>query len=189
MMRNLRVGLLALFVAGLALLTANHGVGAPPTPAQIAAARNAIEEMVKTGGKGADKAATDNEIAAVMQAFKPEAKGGIMAGMGIELKVMAMAKKSVPADQLAKEAADLIKMAQHTKAIGDINHYYAPKDKKPKMDPKDWVKYNDDMKKYSLDLVEALKKKEPDSAEVKKISNSLNSSCINCHTTFRDVDP
>ena len=187
-MRNLRVGLLALFVAGLALLTANHGVGAPPTKEEIQKARDAIEEMVKTAGKGADKVAASNEIAAVMQAFKPEAKGGIMAGQGIELKVMALAKKTVPADQLAKESADLIKMAQHTKAIGDINHYYAPKDKKPKMDPKDWVKYNDDMKKFSLELVEVLKKPKADPAEVKKVSNSLNSSCVNCHTTFRDAE-
>jgi len=188
MMRNLRVGLLAFFVAGLVLLTANHGMSAP-TMEQIAQARKAIEEMVKTGGKGADKAATDNEILPVMIAFKPEAKGGIMAGQGIELKVMALAKKTVPADQLAKEAADLIKMAQHTKAIGDIAHFYAPKENKPKMNPKDWVKYNDDMKKYSLDLIEALKKPAPDKDEVKKIANSLNSSCVNCHEKFRDAEP
>ncbi len=193
MIRTLRFGLLALLLAGLVLPLATLRVRADDkeeTNKAMKAAKEAVEALIKSGGKGAEALAKKNDIVPVMYLFKPRnerypnAIGYGAKGEAVEIKIMNLAKKTLPAAQLQKESADLITMAKQTKAIGELNKYYAPKTKKAGKDPKDWHKYNDEMQKYADDLIEAVKSGKPDA--VKKVSNALNSACVNCHGIFRD---
>lgn len=186
MVRNLRIGLLALFAASLVVLTAEQGIHAADKE-DLKKAMDAIDQLIKSDGKGAEAAAKASGIDIMMHLFKPKNKGGIGVGPkgdGIEVKIINLAKKALPAAQLTKEAEELITMAKQTKAIGDVNEFYGPKEKRAGKDPKEWKKYNDEMKQFSLELIAAVKGGKPD--DVKKVANSINSSCVNCHTVFRD---
>lgn len=186
MIRNLRIGLLALFAASLVVLTAGQGIHAADKE-DLKKAMDAIDQLIKSDGKGAEAAAKASGIDIMMHLFKPKSKGGIGVGPkgdGIEIKIINLAKKALPAAQLTKEAEDLITMAKQTKAIGDVNAFYGPTMKRAGKDPAEWKKYNEEMKQFSLELIAAVKGGKPD--DVKKAANSINSSCVNCHTVFRD---
>lgn len=186
MIRKMRLGLLAFFMASLVVLTADLRATAADKE-DLKKAMDILAELVKSDGKGAEAASKKTSIDVVMHLFKPANKGGIGVGEkgeGIEPKIIALSKKALPADQLKKEADILITLARQTKAIADINEFHGPAKKVANKDPKDWKKYNDEMRKFSVDLVKAIESGKAD--DVKKVSTSLNSSCVNCHTIFRD---
>jgi hypothetical protein len=58
------------------------------------------------------------------------------------------------------------------------------KTKMGEKDPKEWVKWCEDMEKYGKELAEAAKAKNAD--KVKTAATNLYSTCNNCHTIFRD---
>jgi hypothetical protein len=193
--------LLALGLAGLAvsssLRAADKDSDKKEKEKLIAAAR---EIITQTYGKSPDdqkkeapELAKKYDIGHVMHAaFKPRDKGGLGIGAkpdailpdSIELKIMALAKKAPTKAALTKEADDLVKAIEITRTIAEINTYWVPKKKEPGKDPKDWTKFNEDMKKGSEELIKALKSGDP--AAVNKAATNLNSSCVNCHGVFRD---
>ena len=186
MIRNLRVGLMALLAASLVVLTVEQGVSAADKE-ELKKAMDAVTSVIKEDGKNAEAVAKATSIDAMMHLFKPKSKGGIGVGPkgdGIEIKIMNLAKKALPVEQLKKEAEDIVTMAKQTKAMADINAFYGPKEKRAGKDPKEWKKYNDEMRQSAKDLIEAVKSGKAD--EVKKVANTANSSCVNCHTVFRD---
>ena len=165
------------------------------------AAKEAVLKLVgDLGGKDADveKEAADvaakHEIESVMNQFKPREKGGIGIGAkpgaimpdAIELKLIALGnpKKLIPKADLTSQKADLQKMAETSLAVAEITPHYAPKKDEPGKLVKDWLKFTEDMKKQSKDLVGAVKSGDP--KKVQKASLTLNSSCNACHTMFRD---
>ena len=163
------------------------------------AAKEAVLKLVDDLGKGTDvkKEAADvaakHEIEAVMNQFKPRAKGGLGVGAtagaimpdAIELKLIALGgKKVLPKADLTSQQADLQKMAEVTLAIAEITPHYAPKKDETGKPIKDWLKFSADMQKQSKDLVTAIKSGDP--KMVQKASLTLNSSCNACHTEFRD---
>src|SRR5262249_54550173 len=86
-----------------------------------------IADAVKTGdGSVAKQIATDvgkkiEEYNEVMYLFKPAEGKSKIKGLGIEQKLMDLSGKTpVPAAVLAKEAAEIEKMAHVTAAIGEI---------------------------------------------------------------------
>jgi hypothetical protein len=143
--------------------------------------------------KDAPELAKKYDIGNVMHAaFKPRDKGGLGVGPAanpvlpdsIELKIMALAKKAPTKQALAKDANDLVKAIEVTRTIAEINGYWVPKKREPGKDPKDWTKFNEEMKKGSEELIKAIKSGDP--AAVNKAATNLNSSCVNCHGVFRD---
>jgi hypothetical protein len=165
------------------------------------AAQEAVLKLIgDIGGKDADvqKAAAEiaakHDIESVMNQFKPREKGGLGVGAkagailpdAIELKLIALGnpKKMIPKADLNSQKADLQKMAETSLAIAEITPHYAPKKDEPGKAIKDWLKFSEDMKKQSKDLVGAVKSGDP--KMVQKASLTLNSSCNACHTMFRD---
>src|SRR5690349_16200226 len=104
-------GLLAL---GLCLLTWNDSIRAEAEDKKAAeAAQKAILDLSQ--GKGnAKQVAEKNTLDHVMRGFKLKTKGGIAVDgfNGIEAKVISLAKTPLTKDQLTKESAGLIKMAE-----------------------------------------------------------------------------
>jgi cytochrome c' len=103
---------------------------------------------------------------------------------GIELKLREMAKKKPNADQIAKEKDALIELANRSAAVGSIALASPPKKNLPGKSVADWKKWSEDMVKSSKEFQKAVKG--GDIATIKDAAVKLNSSCVDCHGTFRD---
>jgi hypothetical protein len=198
MIRTLRIGTLALLVACLVLATADRAArGADKDDdkkkeeeakklAKIKAAGEAVDLLTKGKMNAADIVKT-HDLEFVMYSFKPNNKGGLGAGDGFEVRLrkLAAAKKDMTKDALAAEAAELTRLAEVSKAIAElIEKYPLPKAEKDK-NPKDWVKFNKEMKQGSIEFLEAVKTMNPEA--VRKSAGALNGACVNCHRVFRDA--
>lgn len=130
------------------------------------------------------------ELNTLMHAYKPSPKGGIGTGLppavgdGIEMKIIALGKRPLPAATLAKEKGALMKLGYINAALADITTHYAPTKPKGGKGAKEWKQYTKDMKEASLELVKAAQA--ADAQKVKTAANNLNNSCNNCHSDFRD---
>jgi hypothetical protein len=102
---------------------------------------------------------------------------------GIEAKLLNMSKQAMKPAKLQKEATALEEMGYRVAAIARVaKHKPSEKVKTPK-DKKDWEEWSEDMEKAALEFAEAANKQ--DAQALKKATNSLNSSCTNCHGKFR----
>jgi hypothetical protein len=188
--------LLSLLALGVVVLsvTSSYSADEDDIKAVKAAAADVIK-LVDTKGdiaKAADELAKKHEIDKVMHGFKPRTKNGIGVGEkagavmpdSIELKIIDLGKRKLTEikPELAKKSADLQRMAEITRAIAEVNEFYAPT--AGKKNPKLYKKFNDDMKKTSKDLIEAIKM--ADAEKVKAAATSLNKSCNECHAEFRN---
>ncbi len=187
--RGLAAG--ALLALGIWFLAAPSGQSASDKD-DLKPLREAIIKMAEAqGGDVKEQAAAlakKAELVDVMSAaFKPRSKGGIgvgpkKTGDGIELKIISMSKKTLPAPELRNQSKELIRMAEISRVMAEVTRNYpAPKGKGP---PNDWKKYADQMDKLSGDLTRAIKTGNP--ATVKKATSNLNDNCTSCHTDFRD---
>jgi cytochrome c556 len=192
-----------LLALGAFFLAAAHGRDdddkekAKKTEAAKEAVLKLVGDMSGTNGdvkKEAADIAAKHDIEFVMNQFKPREKGGLGVGAkpgaitpdAIELKLIALGnpKKMISKADLASQKADLQKMAETSLAIAEITPHYAPKKDEAGAPIKDWLKFSEDMKKQSKDLVGAVKSGDP--KMVQKASLTLSSSCNACHTEFRD---
>ncbi len=133
--------------------------------------------------------ARENAIEHVMHQFKPRTKGGIGIGCnappgvkdGIELTMIDLAndKRGFTRDAVDKLGNDLVKVAQQTQAIAEINDYYIPRFKREDRDPAVLKQMNNDMKAGAADLAKAAQAR--DVAAVKAAANKINNSCVGCH--------
>ena len=124
-------------------------------------------------------------------AYKPRTKGGQGVGEkagsvtpdGIEAKLVNLSKKPLPAGQLQKESADLIRLAQVAQAISEIAEMNAPKPGQPKQPLAKWMLFNKDQKDGAKDLIDAVNANKP--AAVQTAATKLYGSCTQCHGVFR----
>jgi hypothetical protein len=126
------------------------------------------------------------ELEPIMHSYKPKKAKGIGVGAdgtGIEAKIRALSKSGITKDALAKEKADLLKMAYVNLAISHIAATHAPAKPKGGKGAKEWNAANDDMKKATMDLIKAVKGDE--AGAIKKIATALDASCNKCHEDFR----
>lgn len=130
------------------------------------------------------------ELNTLMHAYKPSQKGGIGTGLGpakgdgIEIKVINLGKRALPAATLKKEEQALTKIGYINAAMADITMHYAPTKPKGGKGAKEWKQYCSDMKEASLELIKAAKAGDP--KQVKAAATKLNDSCNSCHSDFRD---
>ena len=142
--------------------------------------------------KEAAAVAAQNDIEFVMNQFKPRDKGGLGVGPapgttkydGIETELLLLGKKALPQKDLAAQQAALVQLAERALAIAQVTPHYAPKKDEAGMPIKDWLKFSEDMKKQSKDLLDAFKGGDPKMVQDK--ANVLNGSCNACHEEFRD---
>ncbi len=131
-----------------------------------------------------------DDLNTIMHAYKPSPKGGIgtglepKAGDGIEIKLINLGKRALPAATLAKEKDALLKSAYVNLAIGEITMHYAPEKPRGGKGAKEWKQFTEDMNKGTKELIQALKDANP--ANVKKAALDVNNACQNCHSDFRD---
>jgi hypothetical protein len=137
------------------------------------------------------------ERADLMEHFKVKMKGGEgihpvlqnplplrTARNGIEEKIIILAKKPRPGTGLAKEADELALLAYRAAVVGELTSFYPPPRGKGKGTPQQWRELSLAMRDAGIALAEAAKKKDADG--VFKASSSLNSSCNQCHSDFRN---
>jgi len=184
--RGLALGVLVVAAAGLVRAADDDAKAAQKDVLDVA-------KEIAGGGK-VSKAKLEaikkkyDELAPIMYAYKPRAKGGVGVGPmgkadGIEAKIIALGKKAPTKAQLEKEAEELVKVANINAAIAEITMLYTPKASAGK-DPKDWKEYTELMAKSSAELAKAAKAGNP--ADVQKAANNLNNACNDCHSKFRD---
>ena len=85
---------------------------------------------------------------------------------------------------MKKVGSDFKRLADITLAMAEITQLYKPMKKARGMDPKDWIKFTDQMKEAAKELRAAVDLNKPD--ETKKAFTKLYSSCTSCHSVFRD---
>ena len=185
----------AALLLGVALLSA-PARGRDDDEKEIKQAAEAVKKLAgnldaKNVEQQAAAIAKANDIEHVMHQFKPRNKGGMGIGAApipgmkdsIELAIIDFSGKKAPdAATIKQNQADLIKMAEITQAIAEINqHYKAPPGKAA---PQKWKTYTNDMKAGAKDLTDAAKA--GDAMKFKAAANKLNASCTGCHEDFRD---
>jgi len=103
---------------------------------------------------------------------------------GIEEKLRALGMKELAAAGMKKEAKELELLAYRTAVVSSLTYYFAPAMKVGKKDPDEWRTLSLQSRDAAVGLAQAAKK--GDTAAVFKASNSLNSACNQCHSTFRN---
>lgn len=162
----------------------------------VAARKEVVDalKMVETGkGKDLEAKATaikkkDMDLNNLMiAAYKPKDKGGIGfdAANGMEKKLIDLAKDTPTKAALKKEKLDLIKLAQLNIAMAEVAkpHFNKPKGGKTQKDWDNWLK---EQKKSAQELLDEVKKDNPDPKVVSKVAKNLQNSCSECHSAFRD---
>ena len=127
-----------------------------------------------------------DELGTIMYAYKSRAKKGIgigPEGASIETRLQTFARRAPSATELKSNKEDLVKMGYINAAIADVTMLYVPAKPKDGKGAKEWKQYSTDMKKASLELIDAIKSGVP--AQVKKAALNLNNSCNSCHSDFR----
>ena len=191
-MRNLMLG-------GLAFAFA---LGTSTVAVAYQGKKGALEAVDKLAKKAKDasfaddckKAAGNLELDPVMHAFKPRARGGFgiggKAGLvpanqdGIEAYLPTLSKKGLAAADAGKMSEPILEMANRVLAIGEVSDHLWPESKESTKSKKKWLELNLSMKDGAKELAEAVSSK--NFAGVKKAAAKLNSSCSECHSTFRD---
>jgi hypothetical protein len=131
-------------------------------------------------------------LLAAMVAFKLPRNGGIGFGGqegatapdGIEIKLIRLSKKPLPAATARKEGPALERAAKIALAVSYVAEAYTPKKKMGTMDPKDWKADVAEMRASAEELLAAARQADPKA--IQAAARRLNSSCNNCHAVFRD---
>jgi hypothetical protein len=157
-----------------------------------------IAAALKKGDKAGAKSMADalakktEEIAEVMDLFKPRKKGGFGVGEkpgSVEpdhidqLYVKLSGPNPPAAGTLTKNAAALEQMGYRTAAMALITLAKAPDKNQGKKTKKDWVAWATDMHDGALAMAAAAKSKNV--ADIKSSASKAYSACANCHAVFR----
>jgi hypothetical protein len=101
-------------------------------------------------------------------------------GEGLERDLITLGQQRKPFSP-AQMSDKVVMLAYKSALIAEVAKAHEDQGEKKK---KDWLRLSDDMRRYSLELAETVKAKKP--KETKTALNKLNTSCNDCHTTFRD---
>jgi hypothetical protein len=193
------------YTRALGVVLALGGSALLSTAAQDKAVVATIEKQADDVGKKdwtaltkqGEEVAKKHELMDIMNLMKLRNAPGKVQGMGvgkepgkikpdgIDAKIINMSRNPMAQATLNREQPDLIRLAQITAAIASATIHQCPVDKKMgDKDPATWKKGMEEMHKASMDLIEALKKKDP--KEVQKATFKLRGTCTDCHTIFRD---
>ncbi len=150
-----------------------------------AALQQQVNAIVKTYG----------DLEPIMWQMKPRDKAGLGVGQqgayandSIELQLLELGgRKPKTAKDIKDHAADWERMADVVKGIAPVTPAYAKKYVKTPADEKAWNGLAGDMGKGADNLIAAIKA--GNAAKFKKAVDSINKSCNDCHTKFRDNDP
>jgi hypothetical protein len=127
----------------------------------------------------------------MMKGFLSKAKGGegIHAELmyqpklknlnGVEALIGALATKKISDDNLAKVTKELPLLAYRVAVMGSLTYEFTPA-----KDAEKWREYSAAMRDSSITLADATNKKS--AAGVMKAALALESSCIDCHSVFKN---
>jgi cytochrome c556 len=189
MTRLTRAGCVALAVVGAGVV-----LRAEEPAKAVRAARKELLGLVNGLGAGVDiakkaaDAAKKHELADVMHGFKPRRKGGIGYGPGgdaIEQKLLALARRKLPAQALKKERDELIELARVVEAVAEVTaHYGAGHAKRAPWAEKTWAMFTRDTIRAARLLKGAASR--GDAGRLRVAALRVNSTCADCHHDFRD---
>jgi len=136
--------------------------------------------------------AKNTDLEDVMNVFKPRKKKGLGVGDkagavipdGIEQQLLKLGRDELSRANLDKEAAALQHMGYNTAAVAEFALAKPPEKASGKKSAKEWTTYAKEMRKASIEFVEAVKSKSP--TAVHKAAEKLNTACSSCHSDFRD---
>jgi len=127
----------------------------------------------------------------MMKAFLSKAKGGegihtdlqyqpkLKNLNGIEALISTLASKKISDDNLAKVAKELPLLAYRISIMGSLTSHFAPE-----KDANKWREYAGEMRDHAMNLAAETNKKNSDG--VMKAALKLESSCIDCHSVFKN---
>ena len=187
-----RAGILfagAVFALGLWSMTA-YSADDDDDKQAIKDAQKAVIKLMDSmnGGKSDVKAQAQaikkkfDELKPIMYVYKPKKNGGIgfgKDGASIETELVRLGGTKSNPKNVAKQKAELSKVADLSRAIAEITELYPPKKNADK-----WQGYVKDMKKGAEELKKAAE--DGDGAKIKKAITNLNASCTDCHGEFRN---
>jgi hypothetical protein len=197
MNRLLRLGPTAVLCGlGLALLWSApgpsrgaSGLADKEDKAAIARVRRALLALTKAkDGELPEKAKAlmkEADLKHVMTAYAPRARGGIgvgppRGGDGIELKLRRMMRTRLTKGELAREKADLLRMARVIRVVNEVARHGGPGAAKKKAQ---WKKFTNDLEKANADFAKAIDK--GDTKAIKEAAGTVQASCLACHDEFR----
>lgn len=153
-----------------------------------------LKGVVKGGGERkdlTDPKAYVGDVADLMEHYKTMKKGGEGihpslqsnarlrgAANGIEEKLRALSMRKLTDQRLGIEPKELALLGYRAAVVGELTYFYAPK-----MKTKEWHDLSLAMRDAGVALADAAKKK--DAEAIERASNSLYSSCTQCHSAFR----
>lgn len=191
------IGSMTLTAVAAAALVWSGPSGAGDAKA-LQASIDKIAAALKKGDKDGAKSMADalakktEEIAEVMDLFKPRKKGGFGVGEKpgsvepdhIDQLLVKMSGPNPPAPAtLKKHAAALEQMAYRTAAIALISGAKAPEKNQGKKTRKDWIAWSTEMHDGAIALAEAAKAMKV--ADIKSGASKTYGACANCHGVFR----
>ena len=103
---------------------------------------------------------------------------------GIEAFLPTLSKKGLAPADAGKLGDPILEMANRVLAIAEVSDHLWPESKESAKSKKKWLELNQMMKDGAKDLAEAVSSK--NYAGVKKAAAKLNTSCSECHSSFRD---
>jgi hypothetical protein len=191
-----RPALVAALLASFALLLLiNSGRGADEEKELREGLVKLAAAIEKKDDEAAKKLVSDLakkfDMEAIMFMHAERSKGGVGVGSkpdeakpdGIEKKVVALAKKPLPPDQLSSEADALAQMGYRMAALADLTLARAPQKDEAAKKRKDWLDWAAGYRAASLSLVEAAQAKKPDL--VHQAAKKADATCTRCHDTFK----
>jgi hypothetical protein len=110
-------------------------------------------------------------------------KGSIPGPDGIEARLINLGRRPLSEKDLAAQSAALSKSADIISAISEMALVKGPTKKVGNKDPKDWMRWSQDMKDGATALSAAVAKKDP--TAIKEAAEKLNVTCTDCHNVFK----
>jgi hypothetical protein len=162
--------------------TALQLLAAAEKPQQAKALADNLAKMKQPKGASATKAEPVDwkkhieDLKDAMDVFGLPNKGG----QGVERDLINLGGQRKPFTP-AQMSDKLVLLAFKTALIAEVAKAHEDQGEKKK---KEWLRLTDDMRRYSLELADTVKAKK--AKETKTVLNKLNTSCNDCHTTFRD---
>lgn len=131
------------------------------------------------------------DMEAIMFMHAERSKGGLGVSLkpdeakpdGIEKKVVALAKKPMPPDQLNAEAEALAQMGFRMAAIAEVTLARAPEKDEGGKKRKDWLDQAAGYRTASLQLAEGAQAKK--SEAVQQAAKKADATCARCHDVFK----
>jgi hypothetical protein len=175
-------GLVLCLAMAVCVLTAGRAQGVKGPGKEVVELAQQAE-----AGKDVDKKAGELKkrfggVRQAMNLFNPRERGGIgfgARGIAIEHQLSALEEKSLSAETLKKESAQLVRLAHVNLVMAEITRGFAPAKPFLGKGKKEWNRDVEALKTAARSLLKAIEAGSP--RDVQAAAKRINTACGNCH--------